>query len=114
MNLDRQAWLDCVDGDQELLSEVAGLFLSRYPAMRATLGQKLAEGDAAALAREAHTLRGSLSNFPAAAACWALERLEALARQGALYDAEERLTDLDREMIAVLAAMREWAQAQAA
>ena len=109
----RAEWLSFMDGDEELLAEVAGLFASGYPKLRASLGQALASQDAPLLARIAHTLHGSICNFPAPGAEGAAKRLEELGRQGDLRSAEEALGDLDREMAALLGVLREFTHAPA-
>ena len=57
--------LQRVDGDLDLLAEIAGLFLSDAPAMLADITAAVAAGDALEVSRTAHRLKGSLLTFGA-------------------------------------------------
>jgi CheY-like chemotaxis protein len=73
---DRQAALTRLEGDADLLREMAGLFLGDYPRQIAALREAIEHQDADAIQRTAHTLKGALSSLgarPAAAAALALE-----------------------------------------
>ena len=54
---DREAALAMVGGNDELLSQVAGLFLDDCPRLLATIDEAIRQADPAALERSAHTLR---------------------------------------------------------
>jgi HPt (histidine-containing phosphotransfer) domain-containing protein len=73
---DRAGALAQAAGDPVLLREILGLFLTECPGWRAGLRAAVADGDAAALQRTAHTLKGSLGVLAAADALAAAERLE--------------------------------------
>jgi protein-histidine pros-kinase len=99
-------------GDEALLREIVELFLAATPALLDGLRGSIERGDAAAVARDAHALRGSVSHFGAAAAVDAANELEAMARSedltrapGALRALEAALADLEP----VLAALRDGA-----
>jgi CheY-like chemotaxis protein/HPt (histidine-containing phosphotransfer) domain-containing protein len=81
--IDRDAILARMGGDPELLRETAGLCLSELENHVAASRAALASGDATALARSAHTLKGSLSLFGAGAAVASAQALERAAREGA-------------------------------
>ena len=80
--------LQRVDGDLDLLAEIAGLFLSDAPAMLADVLAAVAAGDAQEVARTAHRLKGSLLTFGAPAAADAALRLETNGRAGDLATAQ--------------------------
>ena len=61
-----QEALERVDNDQELLAEIAGLFVADAPAMLEAVATAVAAGDAPAVARAAHRLKGSILTFGAA------------------------------------------------
>ena len=52
-----------LDGDQELLQELAKLFLSESPEILERMRGAVECGDAQAVAVEAHSMRGSVANF---------------------------------------------------
>jgi two-component system sensor histidine kinase/response regulator len=97
--------LDRVGGNRALLAELVGLFAQEAPAARTALRQAAAAGDAAALQRAAHKLRGAALNFGAAATAEAALRLEGAAREGRVADAIGSLPTLERELTVLLAAL---------
>lgn len=96
--LDLEDALARVDGDHQLLAELAALFLDSCPAMQAAIEEALAHGDAKALQHAAHTLKGSVGNFGAQAAFDAALALEQMGRQGDLSGAEAALAHLTAEI----------------
>jgi HPt (histidine-containing phosphotransfer) domain-containing protein len=52
-------------GDQDLLCMIAGLFLEEAPPVLAAIEAALQAGDPDAAYRQAHKLRGSVSNLAA-------------------------------------------------
>ncbi len=100
--IDPVAALERFDGDVQLLHEVAALFLADIPRRMFELRQSLACGDSKAVARVAHSFRGSVSNFGATAAINAALQVETLALAGDLTAArvacaalEEAVTHLE-------------------
>jgi len=73
---DRAELLERAGGDEELLRQIVELFLDSGPRYLEQLESALAQGDAAALQRAAHSLRGAASNFGASAVCTHAQRLE--------------------------------------
>jgi HPt (histidine-containing phosphotransfer) domain-containing protein len=96
--LNLAAALDRVGGDSELLEEIAKLFLDTAPKLLDQIRQAVADRDAAALARSAHTLKGSVGNFSADAAFEAAFRLEKMGRSGELTGVEEAYAALEEVM----------------
>jgi len=75
------------DAKSRLQYRIACAFLEESPRLMHELDDALAEGDARALHRAAHTLYGSFSHFDAASACELADRLQQMGRAGALDDA---------------------------
>jgi PAS domain S-box-containing protein len=95
---DRSRALIHVGGDEDLLRELASVFLADFPRRMGDIREAVARGDAPKLKLAAHTLKGAVSNFAAAAAWHAAQRLEVMGQQGNLAGAEEALTALEQEM----------------
>jgi PAS domain S-box-containing protein len=75
--LDWRGALQRLDGDAELLLELAALFVRDGPQLWRELGDALASGDRAHGQRAVHSLKGVLVNFGAARALAAAEQLSA-------------------------------------
>jgi CheY-like chemotaxis protein len=107
---DRAEALACVEGDMELLLEIAGIFLESCPRDLAEIRQAITHNDAEALARAAHTLKGAVSNFGTKSAYQAAANLERIGREGRLIEGvtayTELMTEIDR-LNAALAALCE-------
>jgi len=71
-------------GDEELLDEVAGMFVTDVPGYLAEIDTALAAGDAEKLARAAHTVKGLFATFAAPAGQSVALQLEQDARAGNL------------------------------
>jgi HPt (histidine-containing phosphotransfer) domain-containing protein len=96
--IDRAAVLDRFEGDLELLHEVATLFLEDCPRRLDAVREALAHRDCAALEGAAHSIKGSVGNFAAAAAFAVALRLERMGRDGDLRHAPEACAELEREI----------------
>ena len=94
--LDVAAALDRVGGDEDLLQEIAGIFLEEYASQLAAVRSAVREKDAGALPRSAHSIKGSVDNFGANEACAAALRLEMLARNRDLAASDPALAELAR------------------
>jgi CheY-like chemotaxis protein len=80
--LDIDAALERIDGDRNLLVEVAGIFRRDCPLMLETIREAVNQQDGRTLEREAHKLKGSLGAFCAKPAFEAAMRLETIGRRG--------------------------------
>jgi two-component system sensor histidine kinase/response regulator len=100
-SLDRQVALSRVGGDEELLKEIAVLFLEDYPKSLVDLHTALTHGDSKALERAAHSLKGSVANFGASAAFEAARSLEALGRSQQIAEAEPVIATLENALAAL-------------
>ncbi len=103
--MDRAAVLERFEGDMELVREVAELFVADCPHRLNAMHEALTAGDAAALQRAAHSLKGSVSNFSAADAVDAARRLETMGRDGDLANAPAACVALEREIALLLPAL---------
>jgi len=99
--LDRKSALDRVGGDEELLREIARLFLGEYPKDLAEIHRAIEVGNAQDLERAAHSLKGAVANFSADQTRDAAFRLEQIGKSGNLGEAraarqvlEQSLSDL--------------------
>ena len=90
--------------DAELFAELAGLLIATAPVQLAALRDAARCADPPRLSSEAHSLKGALANFGAAAAAVAGE-VEHLAAAGALSEAADRLPRLDAEVGRLLASL---------
>jgi two-component system, sensor histidine kinase and response regulator len=95
MVLNRPVALGRIGGDEELLREIARLFLSEYPALIQEIRSAIDSGDAHMLERSAHSLKGSVANFEACAAVAAAYRLEIIGRSKQLDQACAALAELE-------------------
>ena len=87
-----------VGGSQALLQEVVELFLEDGPRLLNAIRAGLAAGDAAAVYKTAHTLKGSAGNFGAQHVIAVAQRLEARAREGDLPTAANVFATLEAEV----------------
>ena len=94
--------LTIVDGDLDLLRELVDDFTSEYTEIRANLGLAVDQRDASGLEHVAHSLKGAVSHFRAAAAQTAAHHLERLGKEGKVDHAAEGLERLDLEMARLL------------
>lgn len=102
---DPEAALATMEGDRELLEEIAAVFQDDYPQQMGLLRAALAQGNAAEVQRIAHSLKGSVSGFAAETARQAAYALELIGKSGdlaaappALAEMEARLAEFSREL----------------
>jgi PAS domain S-box-containing protein len=95
--LDMSKAMEIVGGNRELFQEIAGMFLESLPAHIAEIKEGIARGDAHALERSAHSLKGSVGNFGARPAFDAAYNLEKIGREGKMGEALEALSRLEEE-----------------
>ncbi len=84
-----------VDGDHELLGEIAELFLEESPRFVSEIHTALQNNDTQTLTYAAHTLKGSVGNFAAPEAVEAARQLEQMGRKGELEGAGVILAQLE-------------------
>jgi len=93
--LDTGSLLDVVGGNVELFSRVRDVFAKQTPELLAAMRAALAEGDLEALARHAHKLRGSLSNFPRTRGAALAGDVESAAHTGDVARLDALVDDLE-------------------
>jgi len=85
----REAALHSVDGDTELLLELADIFLQGSQSLLERIEQAIDAGDSTGLYQTAHTLKGSIANFFAQDARDSAYALEMAGRAGRLEGARQ-------------------------
>jgi HPt (histidine-containing phosphotransfer) domain-containing protein len=98
--------LDRLDGDEDLLRELCGIFLEESPKLMHKLRQAVADGDANAVMQAAHSLKGEVSYLGAGGASQAARQLEDMGRKKNLSQALESLAELERELAGLHFAMK--------
>ncbi len=78
-----------VGGDEALLQEIAGLFLTEGPRLLSELHDAITAGDSVEVRCVAHTLNGAVSTFGGGSAAKAASTLEMMGKTGELAGAEE-------------------------
>ena len=89
------------------LINLCQIFLEESPKTLRNLRQALAEGDAGAVMRAAHSLKGEVGYLGAGVASQAARKLEDMARENKLTGAPETMTVLEREISALYFAMKD-------
>ena len=105
---DAGAVLDSLDGDSELLREVAGIFLAQSPKHMEKIRAAISDQDAKVLARAAHALKGSAANLLAQGVVTMASQLEEIGRAGSVAGCKEILVSLEEELRKLEAALREF------
>ncbi len=106
---DRGRFLANVDGNLELMHEIAQLFLEECPRRLNALRDAVARRDRAALEQAAHTLKGSAGYISASGVFTAADTVETLARFGDFEEAHRACARLQQEthqLAQVLASLR--------
>ena len=104
----REAILECVDNDVELLRALAEAWLGQVDTLLALARDGVADGDPTAVMRAAHTIKGAAGVFAADAAVASAARLEAETRDGRMPpDVEELLERVRSSAGALSARLRE-------
>jgi PAS domain S-box-containing protein len=96
--LDREAILSRLDGDETLLREIVDLFLTRSPELVEQIHQALTAGNCRAVCATAHSLKGSVSTFSRAEVFETLQAIEDSAASGDLKKASAIFSDLQHEL----------------
>jgi len=96
--IDQAALLSGVEGDRLILNEIVRLFLRDYPQRLSEIKEAIRRGDADALGKAAHTLKGSIGTLQAKNAFAAAQRLETMGRVGELENADDACSTLESEL----------------
>ncbi|NYT02022.1 MAG: PAS domain S-box protein [Methanosarcinales archaeon] len=95
-SLDRLRELQ-VEGEPEIIHELADLFLSHAPARIQAIIQAVEQRDADALLREAHSLKSSSANMGALRLSELSRQLEVMGRSSRMEGAKEKVEELGPE-----------------
>ncbi len=87
-----------VEGDRQLLADMAELFLEDGPKLLSEVRAAVAQHDSKALERTAHALKSSVGNFSAHPSYDAALNLEKIGRGGDMTAAEEACRLLEQEL----------------
>jgi PAS domain S-box-containing protein len=104
--LDPASLLARFGGDAKLLRRLANVFLDDCPRMISELKKAVMAGNADALVRAAHGLKGAVSNFGATQIVEMARQLEANGRQRDLIAAGQIYQQLERTIPALVEALR--------
>jgi CheY-like chemotaxis protein len=104
--LDWVRLLSTLDGEQAFAEELLDTFLQHLPAQRAGVAAALEKADAAALARAAHTLKGSLQAIMAGSASESAMEVEVLGRRGEVRAAKDEWPRLEARLDRLVQSIR--------
>jgi CheY-like chemotaxis protein len=107
--VDMASALARIDGNVTLLKELVALFFEELPEMLTALREAVTAGDALAIERAAHKLKGSVGNFAATPTFEAALKLEVLGRNATLSEAKSAYDELENEIKLLKLAMTSWA-----
>jgi HPt (histidine-containing phosphotransfer) domain-containing protein len=110
-HVDREALLERLGGDTDLLSELIGIFHQHSADVLARLHVAALSGDAAGAERAAHTLKGMLAQLSADGAAQTASRLEQMGRAGRLDDMPDTLRVLEQQVAVLRPLLLEIAEA---
>jgi len=105
--IDEETLLAGIDGNRKLLREIVRLFLADYPRRLAEIQEAISRSDGEAVAKAAHTLKGSSGNFAARKAFAAAENMETVGKSGDLSSARQTFLALESELALLGAKLRE-------
>ena len=105
---DLEAALRSLEGDSDLLNEMALIFLEESVKMKAAIHEGVESGDANALMRSAHNIKGSVANFAAEGARSAAHQLEMIGRSGDLIEVPAKYEAFLKEIEVVEAELRRY------
>jgi two-component system, sensor histidine kinase and response regulator len=111
--IDREALLNRVGGDEELLMEIVQLFLVDCPLRVAAIRDAVDGGNADDIRLAAHALKGSASNMSATALTAAARTLERIGTERRVEAAPAALRELASQAILALDVLRQWVPARA-
>ena len=95
MIFDKLNFLDRLEGDESLGSEIIEMFLQEYPKLLEGVRQAAEQRNAPLLERAAHTLKGSVGDIAASQAFDAARTLELMGREGKLEGADAAVASLE-------------------
>jgi len=112
-HFDESELMDRVDGDVEFLAETVEMLVSDGPALLASIRAAIDAGDAGAVGRHAHALKGMISNFCAPATQEQALALEKMGKCGDLAGAPGSLTALEQSVASLTGELQTFVRARA-
>ncbi len=91
-----------VEGDLQLLAELAAMFVCDYPRFLDEAHESILRSDYATVEREAHTLKGRMAFFGILPLSEKAFELEMMGRKQDLSRALQLLSEIDAEMKSIL------------
>ena len=110
---DEAELLERVDNDLEFLAETVQMLTDDGPSLLGKVSDGIASEDAAGVARDAHALKGMISNFCAPETQEAALELERMGKAGDLASAPAALEALRQRLDALVAELNEFIKAGA-
>ena len=108
MNWTPERMLSRLDGDTELATQLAEIFIDEYPRMIERLRGAVAAGSADEVRRAAHALKGSVSNFIDGGPTATAFELETMGRNGQLEGTQAMLDRLEQEIVALTVCLQDF------
>lgn len=108
MNWTPERMLSRLDGDTELATQLAAIFIDEYPRMLERLRGAVAAGSAEDVRRAAHALKGSVSNFIDGGPTATAFELENMGRNGQLEGTSVVLERLEQEIVALTVCLQDF------
>jgi HPt (histidine-containing phosphotransfer) domain-containing protein len=105
---DEKELLDRIDNDWDFLGETVQMLNSDAPELMKQIRDASAKGDAAALGRAAHTLKGMVANFCSPAAHASAFEVERIGRGGDMSAAPAAVATLGLHVDALIASLNEF------
>jgi HPt (histidine-containing phosphotransfer) domain-containing protein len=94
---DAAAVLDSLEGDSELLREIAAIFLAQAPKHMEKIREAVSKPDLKVLELAAHALKGAAANLLAQGVVEATSKLEDIGRAGSPRGSQAALVSLEEE-----------------
>ena len=105
-SFDEAELMERVDGEVEFLADTVQMLEADGPALVAELRAALVSGDAPAVGRAAHALKGMISNFCAPEAQQSALEVERIGKGGDLAPAPAAVAALEERMEALIAELQ--------
>ncbi|HEX6504052.1 MAG TPA: response regulator [Terriglobales bacterium] len=102
--------LEQLDGDENLLREIATIFFDEAPKLLARLREGIGAHNSELVERTAHSLKGQLAYLGATSASQKSRELEDIGHRGEFTRAARVLEELEKEIAAVIEGMRQAVQ----
>jgi len=104
---DEKELLDRVDNDWDFLADTVQMLETDGRALMAEIRRAADAGDAAALGRAGHTIKGMISNFCSPATHASALELETIGKRGEIAAAPAAVTILDARLEELIAGLNE-------